>query len=80
MPGRAIAPAARLSHVGADGSARMVDVGAKPARERVARARARVRMSARSARAVRTGDGPKGEVLATAQDRRHPGRQADRRS
>jgi cyclic pyranopterin phosphate synthase len=59
-------PAARLSHVGADGSARMVDVGAKPASERVARARARVRMSVRSARAVRVGAGPKGEVLTTA--------------
>jgi molybdopterin synthase catalytic subunit len=59
-------PEPRLTHIGADGSARMVDVGAKPASERVARARARVRMSARSARAVQTGDGPKGEVLTTA--------------
>ncbi|HEV3048303.1 MAG TPA: cyclic pyranopterin monophosphate synthase MoaC [Solirubrobacteraceae bacterium] len=59
-------PAPRLTHVGADGAARMVDVGAKPVSERVARARARVRMSQRSARAVRDGDGPKGEVLGVA--------------
>ena len=56
----------RLTHLDADGRARMVDVGAKDARERVARARARVRMSSDSARAVASGDAPKGEVLATA--------------
>jgi len=44
----------------------MVDVGGKDARERVARARARVRMSPQTARAVQEGDAPKGEVLATA--------------
>jgi cyclic pyranopterin phosphate synthase len=44
----------------------MVDVGGKDARERVARARARVRMTAQTARAVERGDAPKGEVLATA--------------
>lgn len=44
----------------------MVDVGAKDARERVARARARVLMSPQTARAVETGDAPKGEVLLTA--------------
>jgi len=44
----------------------MVDIGAKDARERVARARARVRMSPQTARAVQAGDAPKGEVLATA--------------
>ena len=57
---------ARLTHLDAKGRARMVDVGGKDARERVARARARVRMSAQTARAVETGDAPKGEVLATA--------------
>jgi cyclic pyranopterin phosphate synthase len=56
----------RLTHLDADGHARMVDVGAKDARERVARARARVRMSTHAARAVARGDAPKGEVLATA--------------
>jgi cyclic pyranopterin phosphate synthase len=44
----------------------MVDIGGKDARERVARARARVRMSPQTARAVEAGDAPKGEVLATA--------------
>jgi cyclic pyranopterin phosphate synthase len=59
-------PSPLLSHVGPDGSARMVDVGAKPESERMARARARVRMSPDSARAVQRGDGPKGEVLGVA--------------
>ncbi len=56
----------RLTHVDRNGSARMVDVGPKPPSERVARARARVRMSAHSALAVQAGDGPKGEVLGVA--------------
>jgi MoaE-MoaD fusion protein len=55
-----------LTHLDRDGSARMVNVGSKPAGERVARARARVRMSPASARAVQAGDGPKGEVLGVA--------------
>ena len=56
----------RLTHLGEDGRARMVDVGAKPETERRARARARLRMSPRTARAVAAGDGPKGEVLGVA--------------
>jgi cyclic pyranopterin phosphate synthase len=56
----------RLTHLDEQGRARMVDVGGKDARERVARARARVRMSPATARAVESGDAPKGEVLATA--------------
>jgi molybdenum cofactor biosynthesis protein MoaC/molybdopterin converting factor subunit 1 len=60
------ADASRLTHIGRDGSARMVDVGSKQPSERVARARARVRMSPHSARAVQAGDGPKGEVLGVA--------------
>src|SRR5207237_3107416 len=44
----------------------MVDVGAKDVTERTARARARVRMSPASARAVVAGEGPKGEVLGVA--------------
>jgi MoaE-MoaD fusion protein len=55
-----------LSHLDADGRARMVDVGGKQPTERVARARARVRMSPRSARAVQEGSGPKGEVIGVA--------------
>lgn len=55
-----------LTHLGDDGRARMVDVGAKPETERVAKARARLRMSPQTARAVEAGDGPKGEVLGVA--------------
>jgi molybdenum cofactor biosynthesis protein MoaC/molybdopterin converting factor subunit 1 len=61
-----LASAGGLSHIDADGRARMVDVGHKLPTERVARARARVRMSARSARTVQEGAGPKGEVIGVA--------------
>jgi len=56
----------RLTHLDDAGHARMVDVGAKEIGERMARARARVRMSPRTALAVQQGDGPKGEVLSVA--------------
>ena len=56
----------RLTHLDETGRARMVDVGAKEITERVARARARVRMSPDTARAVQQGNGPKGEVLGVA--------------
>jgi len=56
----------RLTHVDEQGRARMVDVAGKEVTERVARARARVRMSPSSAHAVQAGDGPKGEVLGVA--------------
>jgi cyclic pyranopterin phosphate synthase len=56
----------RLTHLDEQGRARMVDVGAKDPRERVARARARVRMSPQTASAVARGDAPKGDVLTTA--------------
>jgi cyclic pyranopterin phosphate synthase len=56
----------RLTHLDDAGHARMVDVGAKEIGERIARARARVRMSPRTALAVQQGDGPKGEVLSVA--------------
>jgi len=56
----------RLTHLDEAGRARMVDVGAKEVGERVARARARVRMSTQTALAVQQGDGPKGEVLSVA--------------
>jgi cyclic pyranopterin phosphate synthase len=56
----------RLTHLDDAGHARMVDVGAKEIGERLARARARVRMSPRTALAVQQGDGPKGEVLSVA--------------
>jgi len=55
-----------LSHVGPDGSARMVDVGAKAATHRVAVAEARIRMKPSTAAAIRSGKTPKGAVLETA--------------
>jgi cyclic pyranopterin phosphate synthase len=55
-----------LSHIGDDGRARMVDVGRKEVSERRARARARLRMTPETARAVEAGAGPKGEVLGVA--------------
>jgi len=44
----------------------MVDVGAKAVTDRRAVARAVVRMSSRTAAAVRSGDAPKGDVVGTA--------------
>ena len=55
-----------LSHLDDSGRARMVDVGAKEATERRARARASVRMSAETATLVEAGDAPKGDVVSTA--------------
>ena len=56
----------RLTHLDEAGHARMVDVGAKAATERRAVARAIVRVSAETARAVAAGDAPKGDVLGVA--------------
>jgi len=56
---------AELSHLGAAGDVRMVDVGGKPASRRRAVARATVRMDAATAR--RLGELPKGDALVTAQ-------------
>jgi len=55
-----------LTHLDAQGRARMVDVGAKPETERVAIARAIVRMAPATAAAVVAGDAPKGDVVGTA--------------
>jgi cyclic pyranopterin phosphate synthase len=55
-----------LTHLDEQGQPRMVDVGAKHPSERVARARAHVRMSPQTAHAVVSAAAPKGEVLATA--------------
>ena len=55
-----------LSHVSAEGCARMVDVGAKPESERLALARATVRMKPATAEALERGDAPKGDVLGAA--------------
>ncbi|MGO9754199.1 MAG: cyclic pyranopterin monophosphate synthase MoaC [Solirubrobacteraceae bacterium] len=55
-----------LTHLDDGGRARMVDVSGKPATERRAIARAIVRVSSRTAAAVRDGDAPKGDVLGVA--------------
>jgi cyclic pyranopterin phosphate synthase len=56
----------RMSHLDDSGRARMVDVAGKGVSERIARARALVKMSPPSAQAVAEASGPKGEVLAVA--------------
>ena len=55
-----------LTHLDEHGTARMVDVGDKPATDRRAVARAVVRMSPETAATVLAGDAPKGDVLGTA--------------
>jgi cyclic pyranopterin phosphate synthase len=57
---------ARLTHTDASGTARMVDVGAKPVSDRRAIARAVVRMEPATAALVEAGDAPKGDVLGVA--------------
>ena len=59
-------PNPRLTHLDAEGRARMVDVSEKPASDRRAVARAVVRVSPATASAVAAGDAPKGDVLGTA--------------
>jgi cyclic pyranopterin phosphate synthase len=59
-------PSSRLSHVGPDGEARMVDVSEKPETTRVARAGGSIRMAAATLDAIRTNQVKKGDVLAVA--------------
>jgi cyclic pyranopterin phosphate synthase len=61
-----VARRAKLSHIGARGEARMVDVSGKPATEREARAEGRVLMQAATLDIVRKGDAKKGDVLGAA--------------
>jgi cyclic pyranopterin monophosphate synthase len=56
----------KLTHLDDHGNARMVDIGAKQATERIAIASGRIRMSAPALAAIREGDVPKGDVLAAA--------------
>jgi cyclic pyranopterin phosphate synthase len=58
--------AQRLTHIDARGRARMVDVGAKAVTERVAVARAVLRMQPATLRRIHSGRIAKGEVLAVA--------------
>jgi cyclic pyranopterin monophosphate synthase len=55
-----------LSHLGPDGAARMVDVGAKDTTERTAVASARVRMSPQTAERLAEANLPKGDALGVA--------------
>jgi len=55
-----------LTHIDADGTARMVDVGAKAETRRIAVASGRITMTAAALAAIRAGDAPKGDVLGTA--------------
>lgn len=55
-----------MTHVRADGSVKMVDVGPKRATAREASAQAIVRMNAAAHRALKSGDLKKGDALATA--------------
>ena len=59
-------PAARLTHVANDGTARMVDVGDKAVTAREAVARGSVTMSAEARRLIRTGAVKKGDPLQAA--------------
>lgn len=56
----------RLTHVGGDGSARMVDVGAKPETARMARATGWISMNRSTYQAIADNALAKGDVLATA--------------
>lgn len=57
---------ASLTHLDAQGQARMVDVSAKAETARTAVAGARVVMRPETLAAIRAGDAPKGDVLGTA--------------
>lgn len=56
----------QLSHVGADGKARMVDVGDKPVTSREALATGEITMSAAALKLIRGGKVAKGDPLQTA--------------
>lgn len=55
-----------LTHIDPDGTARMVDVGAKVETQRVAIASGRIAMTAQALAAIHAGNAPKGDVLGTA--------------
>ena len=57
----------KLTHLDAEGRARMVDVSAKPATAREATAAGFVRMSPETLALAQTGQGKKGDVRAVAE-------------
>ena len=56
----------KLTHIDAQGKARMVDVSAKPMQQRSATARGKIRMAKETLRLIRRDKIGKGNVLATA--------------
>ena len=56
-----------LSHLDAEGRARMVDVGDKPIQRRLARARGKISLAPRTAELIRANALQKGDVLTVAQ-------------
>ena len=56
----------KLTHLGAGGDARMVNVSAKPTTERIAVAEGRVRMRPQTLALVKSGNAKKGDVLGAA--------------
>ena len=66
MARKAAKPASALTHIGAKGEARMVDVSAKPASERLAIAEGHVVMSQATLALIISGNAKKGDVLGTA--------------
>jgi cyclic pyranopterin phosphate synthase len=65
-PGNDDQNAKSLTHIGAEGEARMVDVSEKPATRRVAIAEGQVRMAAATLSAIIAGDAKKGDVIGAA--------------
>ncbi len=66
-PGSAVASRGKkLSHLSGSGEARMVDVSAKPATDRIAVAEGKVIMQRKTLDIVRSGDAKKGDVLGVA--------------
>ena len=57
----------KLTHLDAEGRARMVDVGDKPHTERTAKAEARLLASPETLDLVRTGQAKKGDVITVAE-------------
>lgn len=55
-----------LTHIDADGDARMVDIGTKAETQRKAVAGGYIAMSAEALEAIEAGNAPKGDVLGTA--------------
>src|ERR1041385_6658998 len=56
----------KLSHINAEGEARMVDVSAKPVQHRVATARGEIQLAKQTLRLVQSNKVAKGNVFATA--------------